>query len=768
MATKIPNAHASPPGPGSSVTTAGSGSRSRSLDPASILRHDVPASIVVFLVALPLSIGIAIASGAPVAAGLIAAVVGGVVGGALGGSALQVSGPAAGLTVIVAESIHQFGWRVTCFIVAAAGVLQILFGLSRVARAALAVAPVVVHAMLAGIGITIALQQVHVLLGGESGSAAWENITGLAGRFASADGPAVLLGVAVIVIMLGWNRLPERVKVVPGALVAIVVATGLSVVLSLDVKRVALDGSLFDAIMLPELPHGDWAAVIMMIFTVALITSVQSLLSAVAIDKMHTGPRTDLDREMIGLGSANVLTGLLGGLPVAGVIVRSSTNVAAGARSRASAILHGVWVLVFSVALVSLVEQIPLAALAGLLIVIGMQLVKLAHIRLAHRTGDLLVYLSTLVSVIFLNLLEGVLIGLALAFALLVWRIVRVAVTAEQIGGTDRWLVRIDGSCTFLSLPKLATTFAEVPPGVAVTVELTVDFLDHAAHDAITDWARQHENNGGTVDFVEIGSSRMANAQEAPPSRSMGRVALADVLGPWRLHRNGSSKASQDSGDPLASGIAAYHRSRAHLVRSHLDELRDGQDPDSFFLTCSDSRIVPNVITHSGPGDLFTVRNVGNLVPEHDASVEAALVFALEKLSVRTVVVCGHSCCGAMGALYSGESAGPGIDRWLEYGRPSLERYRAGHVVGAAAEAAGFGPVEQLSMVNIAVQLENLRRHPSVRRAIEERGLTVSGLFFDIASARLIEVSVDGIASIEDSDGLLAQLQCETASMGAV
>ncbi|MFQ6231120.1 SulP family inorganic anion transporter, partial [Nocardia sp. NPDC002869] len=727
-----------------------------------------PASIVVFLVALPLSIGIAIASGAPVAAGLIAAVVGGIVGGALGGSVLQVSGPAAGLTVIVAESINQFGWRVTCLIVAAAGVLQILFGLSRVARAALAVAPVVVHAMLAGIGITIALQQVHVLLGGESGSAAWENITDLAGRLASANVPAALLGVAVIVIMLGWNRLPDRVRVVPGALVAIVVATGLSVVLSLDVKRVALDGSLFDAMMLPALPHSDWAAVVMMIFTVALITSVQSLLSAVAIDKMHTGPRTDLDREMIGLGSANVLTGLLGGLPVAGVIVRSSTNVAAGARSRASAILHGVWILVFSVALVSLVERIPLAALAGLLIVIGMQLVKLAHIRLAHRTGDLLVYVATLITVIFLNLLEGVLIGLALAFALLVWRIVRVAVTAEQIGGTDRWLVRIDGSCTFLSLPKLATTFAEVPPGIAVTVELTVDFLDHAAYDAITDWARQHESGGGTVDFVEIGTSRMANAHDAPPSRGMGRVALADVLGPWRLHRNGSPKGPGASGDPLASGIAAYHRSRAHLVRSHLDELRDGQDPESFFLTCSDSRIVPNVITHSGPGDLFTVRNVGNLVPEHDASVEAALVFALEKLSVRTVVVCGHSCCGAMGALYSGESAGPGIDRWLEYGRPSLERYRAGHVVGTAAESAGFGPVEQLSMVNIAVQLENLRRHPSVRRAIEERGLTVSGLFFDIASARLIEVGVDGIASIEDSDGLLAQLQCQPASMGTV
>ncbi|NKY59813.1 SulP family inorganic anion transporter [Nocardia flavorosea] len=767
MATKSSNPPGTQPGPDpEGAPPAGSGTRLRSPRLASILRHDVPASIVVFLVALPLSLGIAIASGAPVAAGLIAAVIGGIVAGSLGGSALQVSGPAAGLTVIVAESIHQFGWKVTGFIVVAAGVLQILFGLSRIARAALAVAPVVVHAMLAGIGITIALQQLHVLLGGESNSTAWNNLIDLPAQLLSLHGPATLLGLMVIAIMLGWKYLPERVRIVPGALAAIVVATVLSLVLSMDVKRVTIDGSLFDAIGLPELPRSDWAAIVVMILTFALIASVESLLSAVAIDKMHTGPRADFDREMIGQGSANVLSGLLGGLPVTGVIVRSSTNVAAGARSRASAVLHGVWVLIFSVALVSLVEQIPLAALAGLLIVIGVQLVKLAHIRLAHRTGDLLVYAVTLLAVVFLNLLEGVLIGLALAFALLIWRVVRVAVTVEPLGGTDRWLIRIDGSCTFLSLPKLSSTFATVPQGVAVTVEMTVDFLDHAAYDAITDWARQHESNGGTVDFVEIGEARMARAEAAPPSRSLGRVVLDDVLGPWRVDRSGSAGGSGDNDDPLVTGIAAYHRGHAHLIRPHLDELRDGQDPDSFFLTCSDSRIVPNVITNSGPGDLFTVRNVGNLVPAHgDASVEAALVFALEKLNVRSVVVCGHSSCGAMNALYSGESAGPGIDNWLEHGQASLARYQVGHAVGRAAEAAGFGPVEQLSMVNIAVQLENLHRHPSVRRAVAERGATVSGLFFDIASARLIEVRVDGIAPIEN-DGVLAQLHREPASAG--
>ncbi|WP_107658051.1 SulP family inorganic anion transporter [Nocardia suismassiliense] len=711
----------------------------------SILRHDVPASIVVFLVALPLSLGIAVASGAPVAAGLIAAVIGGIVAGLLGGSVLQVSGPAAGLTVVVAESINQFGWKVTCFIAAAAGVLQILFGLSKIARGALAVAPVVVHAMLAGIGITIALQQVHVLLGGSSQSSAWKNITQLPEQLMSLHGGDAFIGAVVIAIMLGWKYAPDRLRVIPGPLVAVFAATVLSLVLPTGAERIVLNGSLFDAIGLPELPRGDWSAVVLMVITIALIASVESLLSAVAVDKMHSGKRTNFDRELIGQGSANVLSGLLGGLPVTGVIVRSATNVQAGARSKASAVLHGCWILLFSVALAAVVQQIPKAALAGLLIVIGMQLVKIAHIRLARRTGDLLVYVVTVVSVVFLNLLEGVLIGLALAFGLLLWRVVRVAISARQIPGSQRWMVSIDGSCTFLALPKLSAEFAKIPADADVTVEMTVDFLDHAAFDAIEDWVRQQESNGGSVDFVEIGSAKMAHATAGPPSRGFGRAVWTDILGPWRRNEHA---------DPIAAGVAAYHRSHAHVVRPHLDELRDSQDPDSFFLTCADSRIVPNMITNSGPGDLFTVRNVGNLVPAvGDPSVDAALVFALEELNVRSIVVCGHSSCGAMKALHSGAQAGPEIDKWLAHAHPSLDRFRRGHPVAIAAARAGFGEVDQLSMVNVAVQLENLQRHPAVRSAVAERGVTVSGLFFDIASARVIEITENGLAHIDDEVG---------------
>lgn len=737
----IDSAVAAPP------TETGTGHRSsgpRSGRLTSLLRHDLPASIVVFLVALPLSLGIAVASGAPVAAGLIAAVIGGIVAGTLGGSPLQVSGPAAGLTVVVAESINQFGWRVTTFIVVAAGVLQILFGLSRIARAALAVAPVVVHAMLAGIGITIALQQVHVLLGGSSHSSAWNNISQLPSQLMSLHGGDVFIGAVVIAIMLGWRYVPAKLRVVPGPLVAVFAGTVLSLVFPTGAERIVLNGSLFDAIGLPAMPSGDWSAVAIMVLTIALIASVESLLSAVAVDKMHTGGRTNFDRELIGQGSANVVSGLLGGLPVTGVIVRSATNVQAGARSRASAILHGVWILIFSVALAGVVEQIPKAALAGLLIVIGMQLVKLAHIKLARRTGDLLVYAVTILGVVFLNLLEGVIIGLALAFALLLWRVVRVAVIAREVPGVGRWLVTIDGSCTFLALPKLTGQLAKVPAGVDVTVEMTVDFLDHAAFEAIEEWVRQHESTGGTVDFVEIGSARMANATAGPPARGFGRAVMDEILGPWR---------SDDTNvDPITSGVAAYNRGNAHVVRPHLDDLHDRQDPGSFFLTCSDSRIVPNVITNSGPGDLFTVRNVGNLVPtEGDASVEAALLFALEELNVRSIVVCGHSSCGAMKALHSGADAAPGIGAWLAHAQPSLHRFRLGHPVARAARDAGFGEVDQLSMVNVAVQVEVLHRNPAVRKAMAERGVTVSGLFFDIASARVIEVTVDGLADIGDS-----------------
>jgi carbonic anhydrase len=713
------------------------------------LRHDVPASLVVFLVALPLSLGIAIASGAPLMAGLIAAVVGGIVAGAIGGSPLQVSGPAAGLTVVVAGLIGEFGWQLTCLITVAAGVLQILFGLSRVARAALAIAPVVVHAMLAGIGVTIALQQIHVLLGGASHSSAWENITALPQGIVNHHRPGVIIGVLVIAILLVWPKLPSRVRVIPGPLVAVVAATVVAIVINSPAKRLTLSGSLFDAISLPTLTgpaNGAWGGVFLGVVTVALIASVESLLSAVGVDKLHSGPRTNFDREMIGQGSANIVSGFLGGLPVTGVIVRGSTNVAAGARTRSSAVLHGVWVLVFAALLTGLVDLIPKAALAGLLIVIGVQLVELAHMKLAWRTGDLVVYLVTVVGVVFLNLLEGVCIGLAVAVAILLARVARAHMEARPFGtdGSRQWQVHLDGTLSFLSLPRLTKTLAAVPPASHVSLTLEPDYLDHAVAETIIDWKRAHEAAGGTVMIIEPPHAGLHLTHTRRPQRH--RVLRAIGLNPWREW----PQSTNDVGDlPILTGIREYNRRGADMLHPHMAGLAGIQNPDTVFLTCMDSRILPNIITMTGPGDLFTVRNPGNLVPTDPAevSVDAALDLAINEFGVRSVVVCGHSSCAITAALLreSPATRASAVTRWLDYAQDSLTAYQQNHPARASAETHGFSEADQLGVVNVAVQMERLTHHPILAAAVASGQVRVVGTFFNIDSAHLYEVDQNGI-----------------------
>jgi len=698
------------------------------------LRHDLPASLVVFLVALPLSLGIAIASGAPLMAGLIAAVVGGIVAGSIGGSVLQVSGPAAGLTVVVAGLIDDFGWQMTCVITICAGALQILFGVIKVARAALGVAPVVVHAMLAGIGVTIVLQQIHVLLGGKSRSSAWENIKALPNGILHHELDEVFVGGIVIAILLLWPKLPAKIRLVPGALVAIVVATAVAEAAGLEgVDRIELSANFFDAISLPHpsptTPGGEpfvdeIGEIALGVLTVALIASVESLLSAVGIDKLHKGPRTNFDREMIGQGSANVVSGLLGGLPVTGVIVRSSTNVAAGARSRMSTVLHGVWILLFASLFTELVELIPKSALAGLLIVIGIQLVKLAHIKLAWRTGNFAVYAITIVCVVFLNLLEGVAIGLAVAIAILLTRLVRAPIEARPYGDDEskHWRVDIDGTLSFLLLPRLTKVLSELPPESDVRLTLNADYIDEAVSEAISDWRHAHEAAGGTVIIVETTPAKLQHAHANRPKRHYLPRSIDQV--PWPS-----------------------------------PELEHGAQP-KVFLTCADARIMPDVITASGPGDLYTIRNVGNLVPTDPAerSVDAALDFAFNQLGVSSVVVCGHSSCGAMTALLSdaqttGDQAA--LSQWLENANDSLVAYHDHHPARVSAKSNGFNDVDQLSVVNVAVQVERLTRHPILAPAIASGALQIVGMFCDISTSHVYQVNQHGIVRPAEPAGAL-------------
>ncbi|MDW5329070.1 SulP family inorganic anion transporter [Plantactinospora sp. KLBMP9567] len=747
------------------IGLAGASTRLRSWACGS-LRYDLPASLVVFLVAVPLSLGIAAASNAPVAAGLIAAVVGGVVAGLFGGSPLQVTGPAAGLTVVVAELVSRFGWAATCAITAAAGLLQVAFGLCRLARTALALSPAIVHGMLAGIGVTIVLGQLHVLLGGEPGTTPLRNLIDLPAQLATRHDHAALIGLTVIGLLVLWPRLPRPVRRIPGPLVAVTLATLAAMVWNdVDLARVEMPGSLLAAVHLPALPDRDWPAVAAAVLTVAVIASVESLLSATAVDRLaadraaRDGRRsipTNLDREMIGQGLANGFSGLLGGLPVTGVIVRSSTNVNAGARNRGSAVLHGVWVLLFAVLLVVLVERIPMAALAGLLVVVGLQLVKISDIRRVRQHRELTVYVVTALGVVVFNLLEGVLIGLVLAVVLILRRVVWATVQAERVracpAGREHWSVHVEGTLSFLAIPRLSMVLGRVPPGSTVDLELVTDFLDHAAFDHLDWWVRQHESTGGRVHLDEVGPAAL-RGDHPRPSRRIHALVPPRWFSPWSSwqarHPDGAgepSRADQPGSAlaalrPLHVGVREYHRRSAARLLPFLTELDGGHKPHSFFLTCADARILPNVITSSGPGDLFTVRNIGNLVPaDHTAesSVAAAVSYAVEVLCVPALLVCGHSGCGAMHGLLGGRDEEEShVGRWLRWGRPSRAAWRAGHPVGLAAAGDGRAEVDQLAMVNVARQVAVLREFLAAR-GVGPAKVSVQGLFFDIPTGLLL------------------------------
>lgn len=731
--------------------------------PAS-LGADLPASLVVFLVALPLSLGIAAASGAPIMAGLIAAAVGGIVAGSLGGSVLQVSGPAAGLTVVVAGLIAEFGWQVTCAITAAAGVVQLLLGLSRVGRAALAVSPVVVKAMLAGIGITIILQQLHVLLGGQAGDSAVDNLAGLPAAITRVELHSALLGLAVVAVLIAWKYLPAAVRKVPGPLAAVVAVTAVSVAVAPGVERVSFSGSLFDAVALPVLPDGNWLSVGMAVMTVALIASIESLLSAVAVDKMHTGPRANLNRELVGQGSANMVSGMLGGLPVTGVIVRSATNVEAGGKSRASAILHGVWVLLFSALFAGIIQLIPLSVLAGLLLVIGAKLVKIADIKTSLRTGDLLVYSVTLVCVVALNLLEGVIIGLALAAVCVLWRVLRAQIHVHQpVLDGQPWRLTIAGSCSFFALPRLNRVLHSVPAGQDALVELNADYLDHAFREALTAWQAQQRSTGATVTIEEHGTTAFTDAAHSAPQRQDLREFPLPPRSSWQPAAPADQTADDDGHDhpPLRSillGIDKYHRRYADKVRPLVQDLTEEQNPDTLFIACVDSRVNPNLITSSGPGDLLTLRNIGNVVCRDDdeASIDSVMAFAVKGLAVDSIVVCGHSNCGAMKAVLAdaegpAPALGSGFNAWLDHARPAYRSLVDGHPVALAAAAEGFNRVDQLSMVNVAVQLRKLHDHPVTGPALASGQVQATGLFYDICTARVILVTAEGIEQLDPS-----------------
>ncbi|MFE9428945.1 SulP family inorganic anion transporter [Kitasatospora sp. NPDC006697] len=742
--------------PGSAATTPTAASTARTAGRPAGRRglptvQDLAASLVVFLIAVPISLGIALAVGAPLTAGLVAAAAGGIVAGLLGGAPLQVTGPSAALTVVVAGLVPRYGWQATCAITIAAGLLQLLLGALRVARSALALSPAVVHGMLAGVGLTIALAQLHVVLGGSPQNSALANLAALPRQLTGPQPAALAVGLLALALLYSWPRLhllpgrAGRIGAQLGRVPAALVAVGAGTVLAAagDLRLAGVELPSWSEHSLAVLPGGPALGILGAVLTVAAVASVESLLCAVAVGRL-TGTTGDLDRELRGQGLANLVSGLLGGLPVAGGVVRSSANIQIGARSRWSSTLHGVWLLLAALVLTGGMRRIPLAALAALVLVVGLQMVSLAHIRRVHRHREFTVYAVTVLGVVVLGVPLGVAAGAVTAALLALYRLThaRVEVAALPDGSHE---VRTHGPLTFVAVPRLSRALASVPAGTEVTVRHDGAFLDHAAYEALHHWRDSHQAHGGRATLL----TDPAQHEAMDPDGTLRGDHSADQhrcrpWTPWVGHHC----IDRSAGDPrgrLMEGVRGFQEHTAALVRPELARLaREGQTPSELFLTCADSRLVTSMITSSGPGDLFTVRNVGNLVPAPhepgaaDDSVAAAVQYAVEVLEVRSITICGHSGCGAMNALLNGVHEQPGrptpLARWLRNGRGSLARLA--RVPAEFADRPVADRVEELCITNVVQQLDQLMANPAVEQRVLAGELRLVGMYFDFATAQ--------------------------------
>jgi len=612
-------------------------------------KQDFLASVVVFLVALPLCIGISIASGVPVAAGLITGIVGGLVVGWIAGAPLQVSGPAASLTVIVFDLVQKHGLEVLGFAVLVGGALQLLAGLLRYGRWFRAVSPAVIHGMLAGIGVLILSSQFHVMVDDAPKGNPIENLASIPeaiqkglpmpelgtveertarrdllqhfgnlheqqvqlrelatelipatpqdadhhrtlplpdksqleplvakqkelsdqlstlveeldaqGVSETVRDPAALkaatnnsleqipialgdlqqdraeqvrvsqanilrslenvlgelknhdwaakVGLLTILVLVLWKvACPARLKLVPAPLLAVIVATVVSALLKLPVLYVEVPDNLWSEIHLPSLAvlqTVSWKVVFQAGIVLAVVASAATLLCATAVDQMQPDTRTNYNRELAAQGIGNMICGLLGALPMTGVIVRSSANVEAGGKTRLAAILHGLWLLVFVSLLSFILRMIPTAALAAMLVYIGYKLIDFKAIRDLRKYGwgEVAIYAATVGTIVSTDLLTGVLTGIALSAVKLLYTFSHLVVDLEVDQANRTAILSIEGAATFVRLPVLAEELERVPGDVELHVDFEhLDYIDHACLDLLINWEKQHAATGGSL-----------------------------------------------------------------------------------------------------------------------------------------------------------------------------------------------------------------------------------------------------------------------------
>lgn len=687
-------------------------------------KFDIPASVAVFFVAIPLCLGIAHASNAPLISGLVSGIVGGIVIGFLSKSPLSVSGPAAGLTAVMIAGIEDVGsFEALLVAVVLAGVIQLILGLLKAGTVSSYFPVCVIKGMLAAIGVILIMKQLPHLLGYDIEMMGVEEFhlnpadinteyhdthfeekntfTVFFHALSSLKFNIFFIGVTSLAFLFYWDKnLAKKIPFMPGSIV--VVAFGVIMnalysafasgyVLTADhlVNLPAIDGvSSFFA----ELPKPDWSVlknteVHILALTIALVASIETLLSIGAIDKLDPlRRRTPTNRELMAQGAGNVLAGFMGGLPMTSVIVRSSVNLTVGARSKMSTIMHGTFLLLGILFFAKYINYIPIASLAAILIHTGYKLASPQLIMAQYRQGmdQFLPSIITVISILMTDLLIGVLIGFAISALFIVRKTYKAPVLTLVDNGPRKRLI-LGENLHFLHKFKILDVLEHIPENTILDIDASNTlFIDHDIEESINEFKEAALEKNITVNYG--GVKKVVQESEK---------IMEDM---------------NSSYQKLLDNNKEWVKDKLDLDPKYFEELSKGQAPEYLFIGCSDSRVPAEDITKLQPGEMFVHRNIANMVINTDLNAMSVLQYAVEVLNVKHIIVCGHYGCGGVKAAMEDKELGL-IDKWLRNIKDVFRLHKS-----ELDKLDNDAKYKRLIELNVEEQVINLMKIPAVQK----------------------------------------------------
>ncbi len=630
------------------------------------LSRDFTAGLVVFLVAIPLCLGIALASNAPLFSGLLAGVIGGIVVGALSGSHTSVSGPAAGLAAVVAAQISSLGSFETFLLaVVIGGLIQIVLGLIQAGFVAAFFPSAVIKGLLAAIGVLLILKQIPHVLGHDTdpeGDMSFlqpdhqNTFSEFGALFGDLHSGAAAIGLLSIALLVLWDRYqPLKKSAVPAPLVVVVLGIGLSLIFQQLGGRWLIEPSHLVQVPVAESLSGfcgflrwpdfsQWTnpAVYSAGLTIAIVASLETLLNLQASDRLDPQQRkSPPSRELLAQGIGNVVVGLIGGIPITSVIIRSSVNISAGGRTKLATIVHGVLMLTCVMFLPVWLNQIPLSCLAAILLVTGIKLVSPALVSQMWREGryQFIPFVVTVFSIVLTDLLIGILIGLAISVSFILHSNLRRPtrrIVEKHLGG-DVIHLELANQVSFLNRAALDRELNDVPHGghVLLDARQTV-YMDPDVLSLIQDFKEQ-TGPARSVKVSLLGFRQKYRLDDEILYVDYSNRELQDRLTPEQV-----LQIFKDGNERFRTG----HRLTRDLGHQ-INATSEAQYPLAVVLSCIDSRTPTEMIFDLGLGDIFSVRIAGNITSE---KVLGSLEYSCAVAGAKLILVIGHTRCGAVTA----------------------------------------------------------------------------------------------------------------------